>query len=110
MLLPHGIIAVSGPAGFARAKIPGLFSGAVTQLGERRVRNAKVEGSIPFRSTNLFLIKQSPAPQDVRAAPPRRIQIAGPACKCRSHSPACLRVSSYVTAFCKAATAPVPCL
>jgi hypothetical protein len=22
-------------------------------LGERRVRNAKVEGSIPFRSTNL---------------------------------------------------------
>ena len=30
--------------------------GAVAQLGERRVRNAKVEGSIPFRSTNpLFL-------------------------------------------------------
>ena len=27
-------------------------SGAVAQLGERRVRNAKVEGSIPFRSTN----------------------------------------------------------
>jgi hypothetical protein len=27
--------------------------GAVAQLGERRVRNAKVEGSIPFRSTNL---------------------------------------------------------
>ena len=26
--------------------------GAVAQLGERRVRNAKVEGSIPFRSTN----------------------------------------------------------
>ena len=26
-------------------------SGAVAQLGERRVRNAKVEGSIPFRST-----------------------------------------------------------
>src|ERR1700752_676624 len=51
MLLPHGIIAVSGPAGFARAKIAGLFSGAVAQLGERRVRNAKVEGSIPFRST-----------------------------------------------------------
>jgi hypothetical protein len=25
--------------------------GAVAQLGERRVRNAKVEGSIPFRST-----------------------------------------------------------
>jgi hypothetical protein len=28
------------------------LSGAVAQLGERRVRNAKVEGSIPFRSTN----------------------------------------------------------
>jgi hypothetical protein len=27
------------------------LSGAVAQLGERRVRNAKVEGSIPFRST-----------------------------------------------------------
>ena len=26
-------------------------TGAVAQLGERRVRNAKVEGSIPFRST-----------------------------------------------------------
>jgi hypothetical protein len=39
--------------------------GAVAQLGERRVRNAKVEGSIPFRSTNpLFLDdpKWSPAP------------------------------------------------
>jgi hypothetical protein len=29
--------------------------GAVAQLGERRVRNAKVEGSIPFRSTNSRL-------------------------------------------------------
>ncbi len=27
--------------------------GGVAQLGERRVRNAKVEGSIPFSSTNL---------------------------------------------------------
>ena len=27
--------------------------GAVAQLGERCVRNAEVEGSIPFRSTNL---------------------------------------------------------
>jgi hypothetical protein len=27
--------------------------GAVAQLGERRVRNAEVEGSIPFRSTTL---------------------------------------------------------
>src|SRR5690606_40831649 len=29
----------------------GASRGAVAQLGERRVRNAKVEGSIPFRST-----------------------------------------------------------
>ena len=39
--------------------------GAVAQLGERRVRNAKVEGSIPFRSTiSLFLHDPmwSPAP------------------------------------------------
>ena len=27
--------------------------GVVAQLGERRVRNAKVEGSIPFHSTTL---------------------------------------------------------
>ena len=27
------------------------FGGAVAQLGERRVRNAEVEGSIPFHST-----------------------------------------------------------
>ncbi len=27
--------------------------GAVAQLGERRVRIAKVEGSIPFRSTTI---------------------------------------------------------
>ena len=26
--------------------------GLVAQLGERRVRNAEVEGSIPFESTN----------------------------------------------------------
>ena len=30
--------------------------GAVAQLGERRVRNAKVEGSIPFRSTNFHRV------------------------------------------------------
>ena len=40
-----------------RPKPPGAMlesppaRGAVAQLGERRVRNAKVEGSIPFRST-----------------------------------------------------------
>jgi hypothetical protein len=27
--------------------------GVVAQLGERRVRNAKVEGSIPFHSTRI---------------------------------------------------------
>jgi Rhamnan synthesis protein F len=36
----------------------------VAQLGERRVRNAKVEGSIPFHSTNQF--------QDGRTAPMNR--------------------------------------
>jgi hypothetical protein len=30
--------------------------GAVAQLGERSVRNAEVEGSIPFRSTGNFSI------------------------------------------------------
>ncbi len=30
--------------------------GAVAQLGERRVRNAKVEGSIPFGSTKIFFL------------------------------------------------------
>ncbi len=31
------------------------IGGAVAQLGERRVRNAKVEGSIPFRSTSFLI-------------------------------------------------------
>jgi hypothetical protein len=38
---------LSGTSVIARA----VIDGAVAQLGERRVRNAKVEGSIPFRST-----------------------------------------------------------
>jgi hypothetical protein len=29
------------------------LKGGVAQLGERRVRNAKVEGSIPFSSTTI---------------------------------------------------------
>jgi hypothetical protein len=36
--------------------------GAVAQLGERRVRNAKVEGSIPFRSTS-FPLKNNNFPE-----------------------------------------------
>ena len=36
-----------------------IDSGDVAQLGERRVRNAKVEGSIPFRST---ISPSAPAP------------------------------------------------
>ena len=32
-------------------RLIGKDSGAVAQLGERSVRNAEVEGSIPFRST-----------------------------------------------------------
>ncbi len=35
----------------SRALKPGTLQGAVAQLGERGVRNAEVEGSIPFRST-----------------------------------------------------------
>src|SRR6185369_5518754 len=34
--------------------------GAVAQLGERRVRNAKVEGSIPFRSTISYFFEDCP--------------------------------------------------
>ncbi len=41
--------------------------GAVAQLGERRVRNAKVEGSIPFRSTIFY-------PADIAAPVVERIQ------------------------------------
>jgi hypothetical protein len=40
---------LSFSSGFDHLK-PSIF-GAVAQLGERRVRNAKVEGSTPFRST-----------------------------------------------------------
>src|SRR5690349_24881335 len=45
-------------ARIARLSAPSVLPGsdpcgAVAQLGERRVRNAKVEGSIPFRSTNF---------------------------------------------------------
>ena len=32
--------------------VPKIEHGLVAQLGERRVRNAEVEGSIPFESTN----------------------------------------------------------
>ena len=35
----------------ASARVALRAFGAVAQLGERRVRNAKVEGSTPFRST-----------------------------------------------------------
>ena len=36
---------------------PAKQDGVVAQLGERRVRNAKVEGSIPFHSTRLYRLK-----------------------------------------------------
>jgi hypothetical protein len=44
-----------------------LHHGAVAQLGERRVRNAKVEGSIPFRSTTLPLTLYICGARDVSA-------------------------------------------
>ena len=34
-----------------------IIIGAVAQLGERSVRNAEVEGSIPFGSTSQFIFK-----------------------------------------------------
>ena len=34
-----------------------MMTGAVAQLGERSVRNAEVEGSIPFGSTSQFIVK-----------------------------------------------------
>src|SRR6188474_3785304 len=55
----ESLAGASVPARIARLPGPrpgGLHRcGAVAQLGERRVRNAKVEGSIPFRSTNSSL-------------------------------------------------------
>ena len=36
----------------------GTPPGAVAQLGERSVRNAEVEGSIPFRSTRPFFLEE----------------------------------------------------
>ncbi len=57
------------------ARIAALVRGAVAQLGERRVRNAKVEGSIPFRST-IFLpptrTKFVPVAQRIEHSPPKR--------------------------------------
>ena len=55
--------------GYADARIARHFGpspgkdrarGAVAQLGERRVRNAKVEGSIPFRSTIYPVLVKRP--------------------------------------------------
>lgn len=49
--------------------------GAVAQLGERRVRNAEVEGSSPFRSIVLHvipLIGKDKLCTDQSAAPSRR--------------------------------------
>jgi hypothetical protein len=38
-----------------------MVLGGVAQLGERRVRNAKVEGSIPFSSTKSTAGIRAPA-------------------------------------------------
>ena len=47
------------PCVFGRSPLiwedPATRRGAVAQLGERSVRNAEVEGSIPFRSTDTSL-------------------------------------------------------
>ena len=47
------------------------LKGGVAQLGERRVRNAKVEGSIPFSSTTIYLGHASVA-QWIERVPPKR--------------------------------------
>ena len=58
------------------ARIAGLVVGAVAQLGERRVRNAKVEGSIPFRSTTQSSFRppfsRAPVAQWIERPPPKR--------------------------------------
>jgi hypothetical protein len=58
--------------------IRALFGG-VAQLGERRVRNAKVEGSIPFSSTTMArpgqcsgLGPQASVAQWIERVPPKR--------------------------------------
>jgi len=48
---PRNVCKKQLPKAFASPKRAFPTHGAVAQLGERRVRNAKVEGSIPFRST-----------------------------------------------------------
>ena len=55
---------LESPAFAAFGRPGSRSSGAVAQLGERRVRNAKVEGSIPFRSTNF---PPAPVPRGVDA-------------------------------------------
>ena len=50
--------------------------GAVAQLGERRVRNAEVEGSIPFRSTKGLSLREIGSNQAV--AQFRIVPIFGP--------------------------------
>ena len=52
--------AVQGRPRLQDRQPPGNTCGAVAQLGERRVRNAKVEGSIPFRSTNTIKDLRAP--------------------------------------------------
>ena len=44
----------TGEAKKTSVSLATFFDGAVAQLGERGVRNAKVSGSIPLSSTNHF--------------------------------------------------------
>ena len=64
--------------------IPPLVRGAVAQLGERCVRNAEVEGSIPFRSTNF--------PFSLVDTAPSRAYVEGPGVASRD---ACFGVSFF---------------
>src|SRR5260221_716991 len=58
--------ALSGDIAPSAALESRALRGAVAQLGERRVRNAKVEGSIPFRSTRILYVESVSNLQDHR--------------------------------------------
>src|SRR6267142_314749 len=68
----------AGCRGGGMLESPPHSRGAVAQLGERRVRNAKVEGSIPFRSTRFLHNKAGPMPGFVFVAWPRLQGNQGP--------------------------------
>ncbi len=53
--ISSGLQTITGSSKFEST----IDGGVVAQLGERSVRNAEVEGSIPFNSTNRFMYYSS---------------------------------------------------